>query len=84
MILLLNMLWAGKSNLRDHVDEEDGVGNWALIETARGGSDESSQAQPMFSQGSQVKRIDDGVDQCGDGGHDYNDEEDMMMALEAH
>ena len=66
----------------DHDDEEDdGV---ALIETARGGSDESSQAQPMFSQGSQVKRIDDGVDQCGDGVHDYNDEEDMMMALEAH
>ena len=77
------MLWAGKSNLRDHVDEEDdGVGNWALIETARGGSDESSQAQPMFSQGSQVKRIDDGVDQCGD---DYNEEYMMMMmALKAH
>ena len=77
------MLWVGKSNLCDHVDEDDVV-CWALIETARGGSDESSQAQPMFSQGSQVKRIDDGVDQCGDGGHDYNDEEDMMMALEAH
>ena len=68
--------------MRDHVDEEDdGVGNWALIETARGGSDESSQAQPMFSQGSQVKRIDDGVDQCGD---DYNEEYMMMMALKAH
>ena len=75
----------GKSDLCDHVDEEDdGLGWWALIETARGGSDESSQAQPMFSQGSQVKRIDDGVDQCGDGVHEYNDEEDMMMALEAH
>ena len=80
MILLLNFS-VGKSNLCDHVDEEDDVVCWALIETARGGSDESSQAQPMFSQGSQVKRIDDGVDQCGD---DYNEEYMMMMALKAH
>ena len=81
MILLLNMLWV-KAICATMLMKR--MMWWALIETARGGSDESSQAQPMFSQGSQVKRIDDGVDQCGDGYNDYNDEEDMMMALEAH
>ena len=81
MILLLNMLWV-KAICAIMLMKRMMWCGWALIETARGGSDESSQAQPMFSQGSQVKRIDDGVDQCGD---DYNEEYMMMMmALKAH